>query len=178
MANSGQYSRERKISNQYDPEQEEYIRKWIEDVIGESLPNGKFSVVLKDGVILCNLINKLSPGSITKINNTKMPFKQMENIAKFIEATNKYGVPSRDLFQTVDLYEARNMIQVLRSLEALGRQAQKLGYDGPTIGAKMATENRRSFTEEQLKQSDAVISLQYGTNKGANQSGMRFPSAA
>lgn len=39
--------------NQYDPEQEKYVRKWIEDVTGESLPEGKFATVLKDGVMLC-----------------------------------------------------------------------------------------------------------------------------
>lgn len=37
----------------------------------------------------------------------------MENIANFIAAVDKYGVPSCDLFQTVDLYEGRNIIQVI-----------------------------------------------------------------
>lgn len=35
-------------------------------------------------------------------------------------------------------------------------------------------ENRREFTDEQLKAGDTVINLQYGTNRGANQGGMNF----
>jgi hypothetical protein len=35
-----------------------------------------------------------------------------------------------------------------------------------------AEENRREFTDEQLRAGDTVINLQYGTNRGANQSGL------
>lgn len=58
------------------------------------------------------LINKLQPGSVTKINTGKMAFKLMENISNFLEASTRYGVAKTDLFQTVDLYEAENIPQV------------------------------------------------------------------
>ena len=51
-------------------------------------------------------------------------------------------------------------------------QAQKNGYDGPVIGVKMAEENKREFTEEQLTEGKKVIGLQYGTNRGSSQKGM------
>ncbi len=35
---------------------------------------------LKNGVILCNLVNKLSPGIVQKINTTGSNFKMMENV--------------------------------------------------------------------------------------------------
>ena len=54
-------------------------------------------------------MNALKPGSVKKINDGAMPFKQMENINSFLAAAGKYGVPTTDLFQTVDLYEAKNM---------------------------------------------------------------------
>jgi len=38
----------------------------------------------------------------------------------------------------------------------------------------MADKNVRNFTEEQMKSGGAVIGLQMGSNKGANQSGMNF----
>lgn len=38
----------------------------------------------------------------------------------------------------------------------------------------MADKNVRQFTEEQKKAGGAVIGLQMGSNKGANQSGMTF----
>ena len=40
--------------------------QWIEAVMGEPLPAGDFADVLKDGVILCKLINKIQPGSVKK----------------------------------------------------------------------------------------------------------------
>ena len=45
----------------------------------------------------------------------------MENINKFQTAIKIYGVPDIDVFQTVDLYERRNIPQVTQSIMALGR---------------------------------------------------------
>lgn len=42
------------------------------------------------------------------------------------------------------------------------------------IGPKEASFTPRNFTEEQLKEGQKIISLQYGTNKLANQSGINF----
>ena len=47
-------------------------------------------------------------------------------------------------------------------------------YGKPTIGPKEAEKNERHFTEEQLKAGNSIISLQYGSNKGATQSGINF----
>ena len=51
-------------------------------------------------------------------------------------------------------------------------QAQKKNWDGPTIGVKVADENPREFSADQLAESHKIIGLQYGSNKGATQSGM------
>lgn len=56
----------------------------------------------------------------------------------------------------------------------MGSAAQAKGYSGPTIGAKLASENKREFTDEQIRQGGAVIGLQMGGHKGATQSGMSF----
>jgi hypothetical protein len=41
---------------------------------------------LKNGVVLCKLMNRLQPESIKKINESSMAFKQMENIGNFLDA--------------------------------------------------------------------------------------------
>jgi hypothetical protein len=66
-------------------------------------------------------MNKLKPGSIPKISTTGGQFKMMENINKFQDAIKRYGVPDIDVFQTVDLYERRNIPQVTQCIMALGR---------------------------------------------------------
>lgn len=43
-----------------------------------------------------------------------------------------------------------------------------------SIGPKEADKNVRNFSEEQLRAGQNVISLQYGSNKGATQSGINF----
>ena len=44
--------------------------------MGEPLPSGDFGEVLKDGVVICKLMNKLQPGSVKK-------FKEKVEIINF-----------------------------------------------------------------------------------------------
>ena len=48
-------------------------------------------------------------------------------------------------------------------------------YTGPTIGPKMAQENKRNFSGEEIRRlRDAQIGLQAGQNKGASQTGQNL----
>ena len=74
-----------------------------------------------------------------------------------------------------DLYESKNLYMVVDNLCSLGGCAQKLGFAGPALGARQASANKRQFDEETMKAGQAVIGLQYGTNKCASQKGMTAP---
>ena len=161
---------EEKKDAKYSPELETEARDWMAKVTGQRLPSGSFHEALKDGVYLCKLINTLQPGSVPKVNQSKMAFKMMENIGNFLTACERFGLMKADLFQTVDLFEAQNMPQVVVALHALGRKAKAKGKAG--IGPKEATANKRTFGEQQRKAGQAVIGLQMGTNQGASQAGM------
>jgi len=63
-------------------ELEEEVMKWISDSLGEKLPPGPIEDVLKNGVILCHLMNKLAPGSVKKIQEKGTNFQLMENIQR------------------------------------------------------------------------------------------------
>lgn len=157
----------------YNPELEAGARAWLEKVVGEPFPTGSFHEALKNGVYLCKAINVLKPGSVPKINSSKMAFKMMENIGSFLDAAGAYGLPKTDSFQTVDLYEAANMPQVINGIHALGRVAQKKGFAGAVLGPKEAEKQARHFDPDQQKiAGQSVIGLQMGSNRGASQAGM------
>lgn len=141
----------------------------------ETLSQNDIKDVLKDGVLLCKLVNIIvSDEPVKKINSSTMAFKQMENVDKFLKACIAIGCEKGDLFQTVDLYEGQNIPQVINGIMTLGRKAQTIGYDGPCLGPKESTENKREFTEEQLSEGKNIIGLQAGSNKGASQAGQNF----
>ncbi|KAF6727304.1 Transgelin-3 [Oryzias melastigma] len=84
--------------------------------------------------------------------------------------------PPTDIFQTVDLWEGKDMAAVQRTLMALGSLAVTKD-DGHYKGDRdwfhrKAQGYRREFTEEQLRQGQSLIGLQMGSNRGASQSGM------
>ena len=88
----------------------------------------EFREKFKSGVILCELMNKLEPGSIKKYHkNPKLAFQQMENIGFFNEAMRNYGVQSEYIFVTNDLYEGKNLYQVQLGLRHLAERANEKG---------------------------------------------------
>uniref|UniRef100_A0A8C9VSX2 Transgelin n=2 Tax=Scleropages formosus TaxID=113540 RepID=A0A8C9VSX2_SCLFO len=201
MANRGPsygLSREvqEKIEQKYDPDLEARLVEWIVAQCGGNIDRpqpGKqnFQEWLMDGTVssecvcvshvslLCRLINSLYPRGkepIKKIPETQMAFKQMEKISQFLKAAEAYGVITTDIFQTVDLWEGKDMAAVQRTLMALGSVAVTKD-DGHYRGDhdwfhRKAQGHRREFSEEQLRRGQSLIGLQMGSNRGASQSGM------
>ncbi|XP_068755541.1 calponin-1-like [Montipora capricornis] len=178
---------QRKINAKYDKDVELDVRHWIEQVLGEHVdwgtvddsPGCAFADGLKNGEVLCKLANKLQPGAIkvndtSKVSNPAMRAnKEKENIEKFITFCEAYGV--KDRFSTPYLYQKQNVMAVVNTICQLGSAAQLKGFDGPTLGPKIAEKNERGFTEEQVKAGrEGHIGMQAGTNKLASQSGQNF----
>ena len=51
-------------------------------MVGEPVPKGQIEDILNDGVVLCNLANKLTPGSCKKIAKGGGQFQKMENVQR------------------------------------------------------------------------------------------------
>uniref|UniRef100_A0A7E4VBM0 Transgelin n=1 Tax=Panagrellus redivivus TaxID=6233 RepID=A0A7E4VBM0_PANRE len=177
---------ERKNLARFCIEEAREVLQWIEDVtkMRFSKSPAQFNTAdevcdaLKDGILLGNLMHRLV-GKANKMyfpfdEKAKMPFQKMVNISNFLDAIKKYGVPEISCFQTVDLYENKQCYKVIECLRALAAVAQskdaKVPF--PFWVVKMSTGQKRHFTTEQIKGGDAVIPLQYGTNKCASQKGM------
>ncbi|XP_012965799.1 calponin-2-like isoform X1 [Mesocricetus auratus] len=144
----------------YDPQKESELRSWIEGLTG--LPIGlDFQKGLKDGVVLCTLMNKLQPGSVPKINGSMQNWHQLENLSNF-KAMVSYGMNPVDLFEANDLFESGNMTQA----KTKGLQS------GVDIRVKYSEKQERNFDDATMKASQCVTGLQMGTNKCARQSGM------
>ncbi|XP_074653763.1 muscle-specific protein 20-like isoform X2 [Tubulanus polymorphus] len=172
------------LASKYDPNHERDVIDWVQNLLSIELKPGMTEMKnqLLNGQILVKLVKRIFEGTPQlpakaanfkfKLNESDAPFKKMENINNFLKAIEFYGVPKTGLFQTVDLYEGRNMTQVLNSILQLGSEAQRHGFNGMTIGPKPTEKNFREFSDAQLKAGQGIIGLQAGTNKCASQKGM------
>ena len=181
-----------KAAAKFDPALQAQAQGWLEALTGSPFP-GEFMESLKNGTILCEAMNVVRPGTIRRVNASRMPFKQMENISNFLSSCRQLGMNEYDLFTTVALFEAKDRNAVINGIIAFGRLAQKMGFKGPTIGAKEATKNTRHFTKDQLSKSGGAVSKLnmggYGIQErtgmdtsrnitfGAEKSGNAVPSA-
>jgi len=173
-----------KLAARYSAEAEAECIGWFQALTGATIPAGMRNVekALRDGQTLMKLAIAVQGGTANtppaakkmklKVNTQNAPFKQMENITNFVKFCENFGMDKAGTFQTVDLYEGRNMAQVINCIQQLGTEAQRHGFNGPTIGAKPVEKNVREFTDEQMRAGNAIIGLQAGTNKCASQSGM------
>jgi len=161
-----------KLASKYDSHLASQCLLWISHQISESFDTSgdqrNVATQLKSGQKLARLVNAIQSGRIPQraIDGAKMPFKQMELITLFINACKDMKVPDQECFATVDLYEEQNINQVVICISSLMR---KFG-----LGPKEATENKRTFSEEQMNAGQSIIGLQMGTNRGASQAGMSF----
>ncbi|KAG0070155.1 hypothetical protein BGZ89_001273 [Linnemannia elongata] len=112
----GKRLREQQLQDRFKAAQD-----FIERTVGKPLPSADLHESLKDGVILCRLANRLRPGTVEQISLKNLPFVKMENISNFLNAAKQLGVQSSDLFQTVDLYEGKDMTQVVSTILTLER---------------------------------------------------------
>ena len=61
-----------------------------------------------------------------------------------------------DVFDTIDLYESRDLTKVVMCLHSFGAiisvDASKYGFSGPFLetSVKIATQNKREYTQEQM----------------------------
>lgn len=63
-------------------EQEKEVLEWIFAILGEPVPKGDYEDILKNGVVLCKLANKMVAGSVKKIQERGTNFQLMENVQR------------------------------------------------------------------------------------------------
>ncbi|XP_074845002.1 LIM domain only protein 7 isoform X2 [Carettochelys insculpta] len=124
-------------------------QRWLEAVTGKSFGTKDFRAALESGVLLCDLINKIKPGIIKKINRLSTPIAGLDNINVFLKACENIGLKEAQLFHPGDLQDLssrvtvkqeetnRRLKNVLITLYWLGRKAQNSPcYNGPHLNLK------------------------------------------
>ncbi|XP_035176390.1 LIM domain only protein 7 isoform X15 [Oxyura jamaicensis] len=124
-------------------------RRWLETVTGKSFGTKDFRAALENGVLLCDLINKIKPGIVKKINRLSTPIAGLDNINVFLKACENIGLKEAQLFHPGDLQDLSNRVtvkpeetnrrvkNVLITLYWLGRKAQSNPhYNGPYLNLK------------------------------------------
>ena len=140
-------------------EDEDEAKAWIEAVTQLEKPEDEsFEQWLRSGVVLCTLLNALKPGSIKKISTSTMPFKQMEQISLFLRGIRTLGVQEFEVFDTNDLYRGNDMRKVVQCIHSIGTAVKKSGWTGPQLGVKIASPNKRDFSEQQLLEARSATS--------------------
>ncbi|XP_048197189.1 LIM domain only protein 7 isoform X4 [Perognathus longimembris pacificus] len=124
-------------------------RRWVEAVTKKNFQTKDFRASLENGILLCDLINKLKPGIIKKINRLSTPIAGLDNINVFLKACEQIGLKEAQLFHPGDLQDLSNRVtvkqeetdrrvkNVLITLYWLGRKAQSNPcYHGPYLNLK------------------------------------------
>ncbi|KAH9514596.1 Guanine nucleotide exchange factor vav3, partial [Bulinus truncatus] len=81
---------------------------------------------LRDGVLLCHLLNTLQPGCVDMKDFSSRPqmsqFLCMKNIRTFLQTcTTVFGLDQRDLFKPNDLFDVKDFKKVLDTLSQLSK---------------------------------------------------------
>ncbi|KAG2186391.1 hypothetical protein INT43_002829, partial [Umbelopsis isabellina] len=95
---------------------------FVENTLGQRLATDDLHQELKDGVVLCSLLNKIQAGTVAHINKKDQAFVKMANISSFLQGAS---LQNSELFQTVDLWEAKDMMAVVHTILSLARLNNK-----------------------------------------------------
>lgn len=100
------------------------VKRWIEKVTGETLPNELDLCVgdsFRNGVYLAILTQKINPELAPTIyaQGEKLQFKHTQNINAFFSLVDHVGLPESFRFELQDLYNKKDLPQVFETLYIL-----------------------------------------------------------
>ncbi|XP_032424422.1 LIM domain only protein 7 isoform X6 [Xiphophorus hellerii] len=155
-------------------------QRWIEAATKKKFGNGDFRSALENGVLLCDLINKIKPGTIKRVNRLPTPIAGLDNLNVFLKACGKLGLKEAQLFHPGDLQDLstrvtvkhqetnRRLKNVLITIYWLGRRAQSdRFYDGPYLNFKafeglLGTALYKTLQESNSQKSSSVRDSGFG----------------
>ncbi|XP_039839693.1 kinesin-like protein KIN-14Q isoform X1 [Panicum virgatum] len=179
-----------------------WLRKTVGVVCAKDLPDEpseeEFQLGLRNGIILCNALNKVQPGAIPKVvgvltestapadGSALCAYQYFENLRNFVVAVQNFGLPT---FEVSDLEKGGKSVRVVDCVLALksfneskktGRQAS-CKYGGilkPSIpGDYFILKNSDAFMNKNMRNHSAEA-IQNGFSREQNASPDCFPESS
>ncbi|RCV18910.1 hypothetical protein SETIT_3G340900v2 [Setaria italica] len=179
-----------------------WLRKTVGVVCAKDLPDEpseeEFQVGLRNGIVLCNALNKVQPGAIPKVvgvpSESTVPtdgsalcaYQYFENLRNFVVAVQNLGLPT---FEVSDLEKGGKSVRVVDCILALkslneskrtGRQAS-CKYGGilkpMTPGNYFIMKNSDAFMNKNMRNHSAEA-IQNGFSGEQNASTNCFPESS
>ena len=98
-----------KREGKYKGAAQQKVLAWVADVTEQEADFSRGNLIdsLRDGVVLCELLNKLQPGTVKKIDRKGKPMSNTENITKFMTGARSLGLGDHDLFVSSPITKPR-----------------------------------------------------------------------
>ncbi|KAM3582073.1 Protein kinase of the Mitotic Exit Network [Umbelopsis sp. WA50703] len=141
--------------------------QFLENTLDCSISIDNLHAELKDGVLLCNLVNKLRPDTIKQVGAKDLPFIKMDNITRFLQGARKLGLNTAQLFETIDLFEAKDMTAVVNTILTIEKMHTRRKLSEPIIKYKtslcqdlMHTDDMDARAKEDIVRSNEGLSTE------------------
>uniref|UniRef100_A0A8C5M315 Rho guanine nucleotide exchange factor 7 n=1 Tax=Leptobrachium leishanense TaxID=445787 RepID=A0A8C5M315_9ANUR len=126
-------------------------------------PEGFLQASLKDGVVLCKLLERLLPGSIDKVYpDPRSEGECMGNIREFLRGCCAFSL---ETFDANDLYQGQNFNKVLNSLVLLNKVTADIGLGSDSVCVRPSSHRIKSFdslgSQTVLSRSSKLLQGQY-----------------
>lgn len=114
------------------------------------------ALTLRDGVLLCNLLNIIDPNALDMKDFNRKPqmaqFLCCQNIKLFLDTCKNYfGLKEQDLFEPTMLYNLTNFHRVLITLSKLSRRIAQTHSTLPGFNTQMSPVERSDSDEDIYK---------------------------
>eukprot|EP00210_Caulerpa_lentillifera_P005201 g4969.t1 len=153
------------------------VSSWIEAITGVPVPSSSdyaFRSALRDGVLLCRLINHLKPSSVPQImsfSNDALDDDEgsSQNIKSFLKAVEAYGMESESLFSLEDILEGtwQDRPKVVECLYRLQRKAEQIQFEGTSADGD-AYFRYESYSTEESNRTDSASEYSQGLGDGVD----------
>uniref|UniRef100_A0A665UTM3 Rho guanine nucleotide exchange factor 7-like n=1 Tax=Echeneis naucrates TaxID=173247 RepID=A0A665UTM3_ECHNA len=140
-------------------------------------PEAFLQTSLKDGVVLCRLLERLSPGSTEKVHpEPKNDGECLSNIKEFLKGCTSFRV---EPFEASDLLLGLNFAKVLSSLVALNKVTADIGVGSDSVCARHSSAHRiKSFeslsSQASLGRSSKLLQNQFRSLDMSENSGQQL----